>query len=299
MAEASEHKSPKALLERFGLRPKRSFGQNFLADQNLSARIAELATPEPDVQVVEIGSGLGALTGLLVERAARVVAIERDRDLVPALSELFAEPIGSGRLVLLEADAKQVDFLESLPGLTPQKRVIAGNLPYQITGPLLERVVGIGRSIRRGVFLVQKEVADRLAAAPGTEDYGALSVFVQAQFRVERAFIVRRGAFYPQPGVDSAVVVLDPHPVPISEETAAFRRAVKGAFSARRKTLRNAWRALGSGDEVSRAAELAGVELDARGETLSVEQFAAFARALSCAGEDDTSVARDAEESEP
>jgi 16S rRNA (adenine1518-N6/adenine1519-N6)-dimethyltransferase len=272
--------SPKALLERFGLRPKRSFGQNFLADANMAARIAELATPSPDCEVVEIGAGLGALTAVLLGRAKRVVAIERDRDLVPALTEIFAEPIAGGRLELLEADAKQVDYLECLAGAAPASRIIAGNLPYQITGPLLERIVGMGRSIRRGVFLVQKEVADRLAAAPGTEDYGALSVFVQAQFHVERAFIVRRGAFYPQPGVDSAVVVLNPHEVPISEETSAFRRVVKSAFAARRKTLRNAWRALGTGEAVAAAAQAAGVNLDARGETLSVAQFAAFAVAL-------------------
>jgi 16S rRNA (adenine1518-N6/adenine1519-N6)-dimethyltransferase len=285
MADAPEQKSPKALLERFGLRPKRSFGQNFLCDVNLATRIAELAAPEPDVGVIEIGSGLGALTSLLVERARCVVAIERDRDLVPALEELFSEPIASGRMRLLEADAKQVDFLGELAGFDDGKRVISGNLPYQITGPLLEKVVHIGRRIRRGVFLVQREVAERLAAAPGTEDYGALTVFVQAQFRVERAFIVRRGAFYPQPGVDSAVVVFDPHVEPISEETPAFRRVVKSAFAARRKTLRNAWRALGSTEEVSRAAELAGVNLDARGETLSVQQFAAFARALPAGAE--------------
>jgi 16S rRNA (adenine1518-N6/adenine1519-N6)-dimethyltransferase len=272
--------SPKALLERFGLRPKRSFGQNFLADANMAARIAELATPSPDCQVVEIGAGLGALTALLLTRSERVVAIERDRDLVPALTEIFAEPIAAGRLELLEADAKQVDFLECLPEATPASRIIAGNLPYQITGPLLERIVGVGRSIRRGVFLVQKEVADRLAAAPDTENYGALTVFVQAQFHVERAFIVRRGAFYPQPGVDSAVVVLNPHPVPVSEETSAFRRVVKSAFAARRKTLRNAWRSLGTSEAVAQAAQTAGIDLDKRGETLSVAQFAAFAVGL-------------------
>ncbi len=287
--------SPKALLERFGLRPKRSFGQNFLADANIAARIAELATPEPGLAVVEIGAGLGALTTLLLGRARRVVAIERDRDLVPALHEIFAEPLEAGRLSVLEADAKQVDFLAEMPAVPPSSRVISGNLPYQITGPLLERIVGVGREIRRGVFLVQREVADRLAAPPASESYGALSVFVQAQFRVERAFIVRRGAFYPQPGVDSAVVVLDPHPVPVAEETSAFRRVVKSAFAARRKTLRNAWRALGDGEAVAEAARACGIDLDARGETLGVEKFAAFAHALSALSalpaEDDESLA--------
>lgn len=267
--------SPKALLERFGLRPKRSFGQNFLADAHLAANIAELATPEPELEVLELGAGLGALTVHLLRRAARVVAVERDRDLVPALAELFAEDLAADRLAVLEADAKQVDFRTSFR-CAPARRVIAGNLPYQITGPLLERVVEVGGDLRRAVFLVQKEVADRLAARAGSADYGVLTVFTQARFQVTRAFLVRRGAFYPQPNVDSAVVVLEPRGVALSEETPAFRQAVKAAFAARRKTLRNAWAGLGA-ERVSAAATRVGIDLDLRGETLSVEQFASFA----------------------
>lgn len=274
--------SPKALLERFGLRPKRSFGQNFLADAHIARRIAALALPEPGVEVLELGAGLGALTTHLLDGASRVIAVERDRDLVPALEELFTEARSAGRLELLEADAKVVDFRGCFR-VPAERRVIAGNLPYQITGPLLERVVGVGREIRRAVFLVQKEVADRLAAAPAGVDYGALTVFVQAQFAVERAFLVRRGAFYPQPGVDSAVVVLEPHPTPVSEETLAFRRVVKAAFAARRKTLKNAWAELASADVLTAAAHAVGVDLDARGETLSVDRFAAFAREIAAA----------------
>lgn len=273
--EPRELGSPKALLEHFGLRPKRSFGQNFLADSHLAASIAELATPEPDVEVLELGAGLGALTVHLLRRAARVVAVERDRDLVPALSALFADDVEAERLALLEADAKQVDFRTTFR-CPPARRVIAGNLPYQITGPLLERVVEAGGELRRAVFLVQKEVADRLAARAGSADYGVLTVFTQARFEVRRAFLVRRGAFYPQPNVDSAVVVLDPRSVALSEETPAFRQAVKAAFAARRKTLRNAWSALGA-ERVRAAAERVGIDLDLRGETLSVAQFASFA----------------------
>src|SRR5690606_12457989 len=128
--------SPKALLERFGLRPKRSFGQNFLADAHIARRIAALALPEPGVEVLELGAGLGALTTHLLDGASRVIAVERDRDLVPALEELFTEAHSAGRLELLEADAKRVDFRGCFR-VPAERRVIAGNLPYQITGPLL------------------------------------------------------------------------------------------------------------------------------------------------------------------
>ena len=245
----------------------------------MSARIAELSAPHVDVEVLELGAGLGSLTAQLLPRVSRVVAVERDRDLIAPLQELFAGALSVGQLELLEADAKAVDFEAVFRG-PPRRRVIAGNLPYQLTGPLLERAVAAGRGIRRAVFLVQKEVADRLAAQPRSPEYGALTVFTQAQFEVERAFVVRRGAFYPQPNVDSAVVVFEPRAESLSEETPVFRRVVKAAFASRRKTLRNAWSGLGERavlEEVSRAV---GVDLDARGETLSVSQFAAFARAL-------------------
>jgi 16S rRNA (adenine1518-N6/adenine1519-N6)-dimethyltransferase len=158
--------------------------------------------------------------------------------------------------------------------------VVAGNLPYQITGPLLEKAVHAAPSIERAVFLVQLEVADRLAAPPGSDAYGALSVFAQRAFRVERAFVVRRGAFYPQPNVDSAVVTLVP--VGAGPETAAFRALVRGAFQQRRKQLKNAWSALFSqrGIDLSEAAARANIDLSARGESLGVPDFERMAREL-------------------
>jgi 16S rRNA (adenine1518-N6/adenine1519-N6)-dimethyltransferase len=159
----------------------------------------------------------------------------------------------------------------------PAPRCLAGNLPYQLTGPLLERATAIGSAIDRAVFMVQIEVADRLVAAPGSSDYGALTVFVGAAFDVKRAMKVNRGAFQPRPGVDSAVVVLTPHRPPRAEETDAFREAVRAAFSQRRKTLRNAWSKLGAPEEIAARAAAAGIDLDRRGETLSVEEFARFA----------------------
>jgi 16S rRNA (adenine1518-N6/adenine1519-N6)-dimethyltransferase len=228
--------------------------------------------------VVEIGAGLGALTRPLLERAGKVIAIERDRDLVPVLREELAVFLADQRLCVEEADAKSADFVELL-GSGPRPHVVAGNLPYQITGPLLEKLTRIAPSIDRAVVLVQREVAERLTARPGAENWGALSVFVQAQFVPERAFVVRRGAFYPQPGVDSAVVVLEPRASPVAE-TEGLRELVHAAFAQRRKTLRNAWRKLAPAAALEGAARSAGIDLEARGEVLEVAAFARMAKAL-------------------
>lgn len=271
--------SPKALLERHGLRPKYSFGQNFLADERLATRIAE-ACAAAGGSVVELGSGLGALTRpLLASGVAWVLAVERDRDLVPALAQELADAVQAGRLEILEADAKNVDFAASLAG-KPKPHVVAGNLPYQITGPLLEKAVHAAPSIDRAVFLVQLEVADRLAAPPGADAYGALSVFAQRAFVIERAFVVRRGAFYPQPNVDSAVVTLVPRGA--GPETDAFRAVVRHAFQQRRKKLKNVWAQLFAerGIDLVGAAERAGIDLSLRGETLSVADFTRMAAEL-------------------
>jgi 16S rRNA (adenine1518-N6/adenine1519-N6)-dimethyltransferase len=272
--------SAKQLLERHQLAPKSSFGQNFLEDRNLVARLAELCTPE-GASVLELGAGLGALTRALLERATRVIAVERDRDLVPVLTSEFASEVESGKLVVREADAKGIDVAAEL-GAFPSPRVLCGNLPYNITGPLIQKAVHAAGLLSRVVFLVQLEVADRLAAGAGEDDYGALSVFVQAAYKVERALVIRRGAFYPQPRVDSAVVVFTPHAEPLARETPIFRALVRGAFGQRRKKLRNAWQNVPgrTAEQIAEAAKLAGIDLDARGETLSVQAFARMAREL-------------------
>lgn len=273
--------APKAMLESHGVRHKRHFGQNFLADRSIARRIAELSTTPPGGTVIEIGAGLGALTEPLVERAGKVIAIERDRELVPVLRTEFDEVISKGGLTLVEADAKQFDYPEAFAGAAPP-RVLAGNLPYQLTGPLLTLAVHAADALDRAVFMVQLEVANRLSAAAGEHDYGALTVFVQAAFSVDRAFVVRRGAFYPQPNVDSAVVMLTPRRPRLAEETDTFRALVHAAFAQRRKTLRNAWRGVAgtSREHLAKIAEAAGVDLDARGETLDVSAFARVARSI-------------------
>lgn len=274
-------RGPKAELARSGLRAKKHFGQNFLSDANIARQIAELATTPPGGTVVELGAGTGALTRPLLARAARVIAVERDRDLIPLLRESFARELEEGRLELVEADAKALSP-KALAAGGPRPHILAGNLPYNITGPLLTLATEEARAFDRVVYLVQLEVAERVAARAGDDSYGGLSVFVQAQFAPRRALTVRRGAFHPQPNVDSAVLVLDPLPEPVSEETEGFRALVSQAFAQRRKKLVNAWRgALGKSDEeLSRAAERAGITLDARGETLDVHAFARMAKEL-------------------
>jgi 16S rRNA (adenine1518-N6/adenine1519-N6)-dimethyltransferase len=276
------------LLRAHGLHPKKKLGQNFLMNPHTAGVIAEAATTPEGGVVLEIGPGLGALTRPLVARAARVVAIERDRDLVPLLQAELAEPIAAGRLEIIEGDAARVDWAAPLAA-GPAPRVVAGNLPYSITGLLIERVTHLSAHIDRAVFMVQSEVADRLAAPAGSPAYGALSVFVQAAFDVRRLLTVRAGSFYPRPEVESAVVVLTPRRPARVEETDAFRAAVKAAFATRRKTLRNAWRGLygWSKDELEQRAAEAAISLDARGETLSVDDFARIAaKAPPAAGTD-------------
>jgi 16S rRNA (adenine1518-N6/adenine1519-N6)-dimethyltransferase len=258
--------------------PKKRFGQNFLTEPRTAARIAERATTPPGGTVLEIGPGTGALTAPLLERAGCVIAIERDADLMPGLRERFAAELDAGRLTLIEGDASAIDWPPLFVG-RPPPHTLAGNVPYNITGLLIELAVDAADSLDAAVFMVQKEVADRLIAAPGSKEYGALTVFTRAAFSIERLFIVRAGSFFPRPDVDSAVVQFSPERPRRAAESPAFKSLVKAAFGMRRKTLRNAWRGvLGWSDqELATRAAAAGVSLDARGETLSVEQFRAMA----------------------
>lgn len=280
-AKRTRSGSPRALLEGHGLHAKRQFGQNFLSDPELCARIALSATgPLRAATVLEIGAGLGALTGPLLERSERVLALEKDRELIPLLGEIFASEVAEGRLNIEEADIRDVDLSQKFAD-TARPRIVAGNLPYLITGPILRALCALGREIDRACVMVQLEVAERLTAKPGSEAYGALTVFVQAQFIAQKAFVIRKGAFFPSPKVDSAVVVLQPHPTPVAEETPQFQRVVQAAFQQRRKKLRTAWGQLVHSPEVlAQAASRAEIDLNLRGEVLSVQQFARMAEEL-------------------
>jgi 16S rRNA (adenine1518-N6/adenine1519-N6)-dimethyltransferase len=248
---------------------RKRFGQHFLVDRHTIERIVAALDPRPDDNLVEIGPGLGALTGPLLERVRRLTVIEIDRDLA---ARMVAEHPAE-RLTLHTADALEFDF----GSLGPDLRVI-GNLPYNISSPLLFHLTQYDAAVRDITVMLQKEVVERMAAAPATREYGRLSVMLQARFRIERLFRVSAGAFRPAPKVDSAVARLTPlrDARPSLADEALFARIVTAAFGQRRKTLRNALKTLASEADLERA----GIAPGARGETLSVADFVRLANAL-------------------
>jgi 16S rRNA (adenine1518-N6/adenine1519-N6)-dimethyltransferase len=269
--------SPRSILSRRGLRPKYSWGQNFLGDPEALEQIAAALQLQPGEAVVELGPGLGHLTRFLLETGAVVTAVERDRDMVEALGELRSE-----RLTVVAANAAQADFAR-LAGV--ERVAVVGNLPYHLTSPILFSVLEQHTHISRAVFTVQKEVAQRLCAEPGSRTYGLLSVLLGLYFRPHLLFTLPAQLFHPPPQVDSAVLRLTSLLVPRAGVTddGHFRRVVKAGFAQRRKTLLNSLQsdaALGTGAEVRAALLAAGVEHTRRAETLSVEEFAAVERAL-------------------
>ena len=227
-------------------RAKRRLGQHFLTDPRLLGRIADALGAGPDDTVLEIGPGPGGLTAALAERAGRLVAIEKDADLVPALRERFPSA------TIVEGDALETDW----PAVAGPRFLVAGNIPYNITSPLIDKALEPPRPVRI-VFLVQKEVADRVTAARGRpRAYGALSVGVQSVALAERLFTVPAGAFHPRPKVDSAVLRLTPLADPLVEpaEQWSFRRLVVGLFGFRRKQMARGLREL-TGWEAARVGE--------------------------------------------
>lgn len=252
-----------------GHHPRKRFGQNFLADTHYVARIVDAIDPRPGDNLVEIGPGLGALTGALIERAQTIAAIEIDRDLAARLTARFPPD----RLALHEADALTFDFA----ALGPNLRVV-GNLPYNISSPLLFHLASHESQLRDIHAMLQREVVARMTARPATPDYGRLSVMLQARFAVSRLFVVPPGAFRPAPKVESAVARLVPLGAnrPRIVDEALFARIVGAAFGQRRKTLRNALAP--HTDEA--ALRAAGVDPAARGETLAVADFVRLANSL-------------------
>jgi 16S rRNA (adenine1518-N6/adenine1519-N6)-dimethyltransferase len=216
----------------------RRLGQHFLTRKLALDRIAEAAcaSGERPPLVIEIGAGRGALTESLLQRAEKVVAIEVDPVLGHYLRQKFRDALDSGRLILVESDILKTDLGQWGPA------VIAGNLPYYITSPILERIFAAGASCKRAVILVQAEVASRIVAQPGCRDYGYLSVMVQVQARAERLFEVPRVAFRPPPKVDSAVVLLEPSSTASDAgivNLPSFLQFTANCFRYKRKTLRN------------------------------------------------------------
>ena len=252
-----------------GHQARKRFGQNFLADPHYVRRILDAVAPQPGDNLVEIGPGLAALTGELIARAGHLTAIEIDRDLAARLREQFAPDA----LVLHEADALEFDYA----ALGERLRVV-GNLPYNISSPLLFRLAAHVSQLRDVHVMLQKEVVARMVAAPGTSDYGRLSVMLQVDFRIERLFVVPPGAFRPVPKVESAVARLTPlgDTARHAADPVLFARIVTAAFAQRRKTLRNALSELCGPD----ALIAVGIDPGARGETLAVADFVRLADRL-------------------
>ena len=270
------------LLQRHGFATRKSLGQHFLISRHvLEALVNACALPD-GAPILEIGPGVGTLTRALAEQGARVTAVELDARAVAVLQETVG---AFPNVRVLHQDYLSVD----LPALLGEERwTVVGNLPYYLTTPIIGRTLEAAARIIRMVFMVQREVADRLRAAPGTREYGSLSVFAQVFTEVERVVTVPRGAFLPPPTVDSAVVRLTIRPAPQAppalQET--FFRVVRAAFGQRRKTLENALAGGGllDGRRQAVAAALAAAHIipTRRGETLSIDEFSRLAEAIAC-----------------
>ena len=253
--------------------PRRRFGQNFLVDTHYVDRIVAAIDPRPGDNLVEIGPGLAALTARLIEGAGNIAAVEIDRDLAARLRERFDARV----LRLHEADALAFDFAT----LGPDLRVV-GNLPYNISSPLLFRLADHDAQLRDAHVMLQREVVARMTARPATADYGRLTVMLQTRFAVTRLFTVPPGAFRPAPKVESAVSRLVPLGAarPAIADRAVFARIVMAAFGQRRKTLRNALASVADADLIERA----GIDPGARGETLGVADYVRLANLVAGSG---------------
>jgi 16S rRNA (adenine1518-N6/adenine1519-N6)-dimethyltransferase len=284
MAELSYARRAKAILEGAGLAPKKSWGQNFLMDDRVLADIVAAAGVPQGGTVIELGAGMGALTLALLEHGVNVIAVERDRDLIPLLHQLEGTA-GAATLTVLPADAARLDYA-ALAQQVGGPLHILGNLPYQLSGRILVSLAQGADVIADGVVLVQREVGQRLCAEAGTKAYGLLSVLVGGRYHADMVRDVPPGAFLPPPKVQSVVVRLRrrdqlpwaglAHQGPPEALEAAYVRIARAAFHTRRKTLQNA---LGLGLGAPKAAvaqvlDAAGIDGSLRAEVLSLEAFA-------------------------
>jgi 16S rRNA (adenine1518-N6/adenine1519-N6)-dimethyltransferase len=264
------------VIKRHGLRAKKSLGQNFLLDLNLTGRIARAAGPFQGITVVEIGPGPGGLTRALLAEGARVIAIERDERAIAALTDIKSRY--PDRLQVIAGDALEFHPRPQLRGETAR---IVANLPYNIATALLASWLTVEPWppwYDRLVLMFQREVAERITAQPGSKDYGRLSVLAGWRTRARILFDIDRAAFVPPPKVTSSLVELIPRTAPLACDAAALARVTAAAFGQRRKMLRQSLKALG-GDPLARLAT-AGIEPTARAETIPVEGFVRLARTL-------------------
>ncbi len=260
------------ILKRFGIRMSKKLGQNFLIDEHVVKSIVDAADIKPGDAVLEVGPGIGTLTQGLAEAGANVTAVEIDRRLLEVLSKTLE---GYENVRIVHGDILRINVAETVGA--PRYKVVA-NLPYYITTPIIMGLLEARMPIDVLVTMVQKEVAQRMVASPGTKDYGALSVAVQYYTKAEIMFVVKPNSFIPAPSVDSAVIrctVRDTPPVQVDEKT--FFKVVKAAFAQRRKTLLNTLKITGVPVETLKIIlEKAGIDGTRRGETLSLDEFAAL-----------------------
>ena len=255
--------------------PRKRFGQNFLQDQGVIFDIVSAINPQPGQPLVEIGPGLAALTEPLMQRAGHVHAVEIDRDIVAHLEKRYTPQ----QLTLHNADALSFDFGALARQIAPGARIrLAGNLPYNISTPLLFHLADFGDAIADMHFMLQKEVVDRICAEPGTPDYGRLSVMLQVRFSPDHILNVPPAAFYPPPKVDSAVVRMIPWPTPPwpVDDLKVLEQIVQQSFGQRRKTLRNNLK----GTVTDATLEALGINPTLRPEQITVEQYVKLANAL-------------------
>jgi len=270
---------PRAPVYRSATRGRtRALGQHFLRDRSVVDRIVDLVAPTARDLVVEIGPGRGALTEMLAARAGRLLTLEIDAELAASLQARFA---GSSHVEVRQADARHFDYRTLRPHDPAGRVLVVGNLPYSVGKPILAALIEAAPAIDEMALMLQKEVAERVAAEPGGKTYGALTVLTQVSVAVRLAFSVPPGAFSPPPQVDSAVLHLATHrtpPVPVVDP-GRFAAVVRAAFSQRRKSLANALAAgLGLGAErARRLVEAAAIDPGRRAETLSLAEFARLA----------------------
>jgi 16S rRNA (adenine1518-N6/adenine1519-N6)-dimethyltransferase len=251
--------------------PRKRFGQHFLADAGIVDAIVRAIDPRPGEAMVEIGPGLAALTQPLVERLGQLTVIELDRDLAARLRS-------HGQLEVIESDVLKVDFAELAAGIGRTKIRVVGNLPYNISTPILFHLLGFVGSVQDQHFMLQKEVIDRMVARPSTGDYGRLSVMLQWRYEMENVLLVPPESFDPPPRVDSAVVRMVPRPAPAEVDEALLSELVQVAFSQRRKILRHT---LGKWLEQKNFA--GAFDVQRRAEEVPVEEYLATAQAVSAA----------------
>ncbi|MCX5823243.1 MAG: 16S rRNA (adenine(1518)-N(6)/adenine(1519)-N(6))-dimethyltransferase RsmA [Deltaproteobacteria bacterium] len=260
--------SVRKMLARYDIHPRKRLGQSFLEDLNIIRRIVALAEPAEDDTIVEIGAGLGFMTEELAKRAGRVIAIEVDPRLTAILRERFT---GQDRVEVVQMDVLKYDFSSACPG---ERIKVVGNIPYHISSPILFRLLDFRRSISSMILMFQKELADRIAALPGTKDYGIPSVIVAKYTRAVCEMTVPPTCFYPVPDVVSSVLRMEVRREPELPDGALFANIVRAAFARRRKTLWNNLRRIGLPEEmVDRVFVRSGIDRTRRAETLSVEEF--------------------------